>query len=264
MRLAFGCLASGSSGNSYIVRSETTDILVDAGLSGKKIADRLKLFGVDGYPDSVLITHEHSDHVQGLPVLMKKGVRVYASEGTAEAISSGEDCLCRIKPGDSFRIGDIEVTSFSVSHDAADPVAFSFFREGARITIITDTGYVTEDCFRFMKKADILVLESNHDESMLRIGRYPWFLKQRILGSEGHLSNEAAAQAVARMLAEDVMSGERKYRKLLLAHLSKENNFPQMAVATMNNVLESKGFSCGKDISLETLSRTEASKLFVI
>ena len=115
-----------------------------------------------------------------------------------------------------------------------------------------------------MKKADILVLESNHDESMLRIGRYPWFLKQRILSKEGHLSNEAAAEAVLRVLMEESLGGDIKYRKLLLAHLSKENNFPEMAMATMGNILESKGFACGRDISVEALSRTEASKLFVI
>ena len=266
MRLALGCLASGSSGNSYLVKSETTSVLVDAGISGKKIFERLKYFGVEDAPAGVLITHEHTDHISGLPVLLKKGIAAYMSEGTAKAIS---DKLCEgryfgIRAGESFTLGDIRISSFPVSHDAADPVGFSFEREGACISIITDTGYVTEDCYRYMKKADILVLESNHDESMLRIGRYPWFLKQRILGEEGHLSNEAAAQAVANMLLEESLTGNTKHRKLLLAHLSRENNFPQMALATMSNVLESKGFSAGRDISLETLSRTEASKLFVI
>ena len=266
MRLALGCLASGSSGNSYLVKSESTSILVDAGISGKKILERLGYFGVKGCPDAVLITHEHSDHIQGLPALMKKGVKAYASEGTSKALSGTMKCegLEEIRKGESFLLGDITVSSFSVSHDAADPLGFSFEKDGACVSIITDTGYVTEDCYRYMKKADILVLESNHDESMLRIGRYPWFLKQRILSDSGHLSNEAAAQAVARMLMEDALGGTPRFRKLLLAHLSRENNFPEMAMATMSNILESKGFSCGRDISLETLSRTEASKLFVI
>ena len=266
MRLALGCLASGSSGNSYLVKSESTSILVDAGISGKKILERLKYFGVSGYPEGVLITHEHSDHIQGLPALLKKGVCVYANEGTAKAISESlrSDTFTRITTGEKFYIGDIEVSSFSVSHDAAEPVGFSFEKDEACISIITDTGYVTEDCYRYMKKADILVLESNHDESMLRIGRYPWFLKQRILSKEGHLSNEAAAEAVLRVLMEESLGGDIKYRKLLLAHLSKENNFPEMAMATMGNILESKGFACGRDISVEALSRTEASKLFVI
>ena len=266
MRLALGCLASGSSGNSYLVKSESTSILVDAGISGKKILERLKTFGVSGCPEGVLITHEHSDHIQGLPALMKKGVCVYANEGTARAISESlrSGSFTQITTGEKFYIGDIEVSSFSVSHDAAEPIGYSFEKDGACISIITDTGYVTDDCYRYMRKADILVLESNHDESMLRIGRYPWFLKQRILSKSGHLSNEAAAEAVSRILLQDSLGGEIKYRKLLLAHLSKENTFPEMAVATMTNVLESKGFSCGKDISLETLSRTEASKLFII
>jgi len=266
MRLALGCLASGSSGNSYIVRSETTSILVDAGISGKRIFEHLNYFGVEGIPDGVLITHEHSDHIKGLPVLLKRGIKLYANEGTAKAIfqSQKDQDYVQIRTGENFYLGDIEVSSFSVSHDAAEPVGFSFEKDGACISIITDTGIVTEDCYRFMRKADILVLESNHDESMLRIGRYPWFLKQRILGKEGHLSNEAAAQAVVRMLKEDSLSGNRKYRKLLLAHLSKENNFPQMAMATMSNVMEMNGFVLNRDVSAEILSRDEASKLFVI
>ena len=143
-------------------------------------------------------------------------------------------------------------------------MGFSFEKDGACISIVTDTGVVTEACREYMKKADILVLESNHDESMLRIGRYPWFLKQRILGEEGHLSNEAAAKAVAKMLEEEAQRDEKKYRKLLLAHLSRENNFPQMALATMENVLEDRGFVPGRDISVETLSRTEISSLYVL
>ena len=266
MRLAIGCIASGSSGNSYMIRSESTAILVDAGISGKRIMEGLKYFGLEGMPEGVLITHEHSDHINGLPVLLKKGIKIYANEGTAEAIRGNLAIsdLEKITTGERFNIGDIEVSSFSVSHDAAEPVGFSFERDGACISIITDTGYVTDDCYKYMKKADILVLESNHDESMLRIGRYPWFLKQRILGNKGHLSNEAAAQAVARVLLEDSLGGRPKYRKLLLAHLSKENNFPQMALATMSNVLESKGFSCERDISVETLSRTSPSELYIL
>ena len=266
MRLAFGCLASGSSGNSYLVKSESTSILVDAGISGKKIFERLNAFGVCGYPDGVLITHEHTDHIQGLPALMKKGIHIYANDGTAGAIFNdpSKADLFRIVTGESFNIGDIRVSSFPVSHDAAEPVGFSFEREGACISIVTDTGYVNDECLRYMEKADILILESNHDENMLRIGRYPWFLKQRILGSEGHLSNEAAAEAVAGIFTRENECGASKYRKLLLAHLSKENNFPEMAMATMSNILESRGVSLGKDISVETLSRTEVSKLYIV
>ncbi|MBR0481408.1 MAG: MBL fold metallo-hydrolase [Firmicutes bacterium] len=266
MRLALGCIASGSSGNSYLVKSENVSILVDAGISGKRILEGLKAFGVTDTPKGVLITHEHSDHIQGLPALTKRGVTVYANKETGRALSQSlrSGSFSEIKTGEVFSIGDIKISSFSVSHDAADPIGYSFEKDGACVSIITDTGYVTEDCFRYMKKADILVLESNHDESMLRIGRYPWFLKQRILSDAGHLSNEAAAQAVVRMLLEDSLAGNIKYRKLLLAHLSQENNFPEMAMATMSNILESKGFCCGRDISVETLSRSSPSKLFVI
>ena len=266
MRLAIGCIASGSSGNSYLIKSEKANILVDAGISGRRILEGLKGYGVEGCPESILITHEHTDHVQGLGALLKKGAKLYVNDGTADALSPGikEPFFNRFKTGEKFLLGDIEVSSFPVSHDAAEPVGFSFEKEGACISIITDTGYVTDECYKYMEKADILVLESNHDESMLRVGRYPWFLKQRILGKEGHLSNEAAAQALAEVMRIDSLKGEVKYRKVLLAHLSKENNFPQMAIATMSNVLETKGFSVNRDVSLEILSRTEASRLYVI
>ena len=265
MKLAIGSLASGSGGNSYLIKSESTSLLVDAGISAKQITERLKGYGC-GLPDAILVTHEHSDHIQGLPVLLKKGISLYVNEGTKSAMSFlPETCDVRVfNTGDSFEIGDISVSSFPLSHDAAEPSGFSFSREGACVSIITDTGYVTPSCFRYMQSADVLVLESNHDESILRVGRYPWFLKQRILSDKGHLSNEAAAKALAEVLLRDELCGKEKKRLVLLAHLSKENNFPQMALATMSNVLENKGFVVGKSVMIDTLSRTESSPLYML
>ena len=268
MKLALGSLASGSSGNCYLVKTEKTKLLVDAGISGKQIFERLEKYGVKDLPDAVLITHEHSDHIAGIPALSKKGVEIISNEKTLSAIC--EKCSSKIgskrtiTTGQRFSVGDIEIESFALSHDAADPCGFSFFSGGACISIITDTGYVTADCYKYMQKSQLLVLESNHDESMLRIGRYPWFLKQRILSNKGHLSNETAANALVDVLKMDRLSGREQMRTVLLAHLSKENNFPEMAVATFNNILEAEGFSAGKDVDLKTLSRTEQSGLYVL
>lgn len=265
MKLAISALASGSSGNCYVIASDNTTILVDAGISGKQIFKNLQDLSREKI-DAALITHEHSDHIKGLAALKTRGVKVYTNQKTLEAIEKiGLETDAEIfETGSSFLIGDIQVSSFSVSHDAADPCGFSFSKDDSAISIITDTGYVTPDCYKYMQCADILVLESNHDESMLRVGRYPWFLKQRILGKKGHLSNEAAANALLEVLKLDELSGRQRQRLVLLAHLSKENNFPEMAKATMGNILESNGFSVGKTINIITLERDNPSPLYIL
>ena len=265
MNMAICSLSSGSSGNSYLVLSETTALLIDAGVSAKQIGVRLQSLGLStDMLNAVLITHEHQDHVKALPVLMKKlDVPFLATGGTAEAVR--QTCprdFEIIVPGRSFNIGDIEVLPFRVSHDAAEPVGFRFRASQKQISIVTDTGCVTGEIYENMKGSDILVLESNHDENILRIGRYPWFLKQRIISDKGHLSNDAAAEALARLLSEERSSGSEKDRLVLLAHLSRENNFPEMALATVQNVLEEKGVA-GRRTRVETLSRTEISPLYL-
>ena len=276
MKLAIGSIASGSSGNCYIIKSETTNILVDAGVSAKRICEGMEAFGVSSLPDAILLTHEHSDHICGLPTFLKKEVDIFASCGTIcgiedfcekqknKTVSSEEIEINPIAAGESFVIGDIEVSSFAVSHDAREPLGFSFRKDGCCISVITDTGYITPDCSRYMSLADVLVLESNHDESMLRIGKYPYYLKQRILGKTGHLSNETAARGLSEVLKKDIPCGNEKKRTVLLAHLSRENNFPQMAMATFENVLACEGIRPGGNLRLETLSRTERSALYII
>jgi len=265
MNLAISSLASGSSGNCYLITSENTSILVDAGISGKQILLRLANVGKASV-DALLVTHEHSDHVAGLPIMLKQGVKLYINQKTLTAVQKEKEICAHyvFNTGETFTIGDINVSSFSLSHDAADPSGFSFEKNGKCITIITDTGYVTDDCYSYMNKSDILVLESNHDESMLRVGRYPWFLKQRILGNKGHLSNDAAAEALVKILKLSEMQNKEKDRIVLLAHLSKENNFPEMALATMENILERDGFCIGPKLKVETLSREEQSKMYII
>lgn len=263
MDLAICSLASGSSGNCYLIKSNRAAILVDAGISAKQIGLRLSALGMATEDIcAVLITHEHSDHTKGISALSKiEGVNFYLNEKTlagAGALDLGES-LRLFTTGESFEIEDINISSFHLSHDAADPSGFSFESGGKRISIVTDTGVVTEEIYENVKDSDILVLESNHDENILKMGRYPWFLKQRILSELGHLSNEAAAD-----LLQKICRGSAKPRQILLAHLSAENNFPEMALATVNNILEAEGFPVGKDIKLSVLSRTEASPLYLV
>ncbi len=269
MELALCSLASGSSGNCFLIKTEDTAVLVDAGISGRQTAERLAALGLSMKDISaVLITHEHADHIKGLRVVQKaSGAKVFASRGTLLGIPFADELMeaQTFCPGEVFPIGSISVQSFATSHDAAEPCGFSFTAGSRQVTIVTDTGCVTDGCFKNMLGADILVLESNHDESVLRMGRYPWFLKQRILSDAGHLSNEAAANALLKVLQYEAESGGPvKSRLVLLAHLSKENNFPEMALATMSNILGAGGFAEGSGLQLRVLSRSEPSPLYIL
>lgn len=264
MTLSFCSFSSGSSGNCYLIKSENTALLVDAGISGKKILEGLEktqtkldlLLGL-------LITHEHSDHTKSIRVLTKKhsGLQAYANEKTWSMI--GLD-ICEgqkktFATGQTFFIGDIEVKPFQVSHDAADPVGFSFYSKGKQISVVTDTGYLSQEIMGEITNADILILEANHDVDMLKMGRYPWFLKQRVLGEEGHLSNVAAGEALVKLITE-----KEKERRVLLAHLSRENNFPEMAYQTVKNILEEANYYIGKHIQLNTIIRDEISCVYEV
>ena len=263
MALSFCSLSSGSSGNSYLVQSSETALLVDAGISALKIRKGLESIGTDFEKlAGLLITHEHIDHVRSIKTLSKKnGIDIYANQNTWAAmnIEVSEERKRIFSTGESFSIGDIEIKPFNVYHDAKEPVGFSFYNDGKQISIVTDTGCVNESIISEIADADLLVLEANHDVNMLKIGRYPWFLKQRVLGDEGHLSNEAAAEALLRIL-----DGNMKERQVLLAHLSKENNFPQMAYQTVKNILEERDFYIGKHINVSTIVRDEISFVYQI
>lgn len=260
MGLKFCSFSSGSNGNCYLVKSDNTAILVDAGISAKKILNGLSETNTNEV-DAILITHEHSDHIRSLSTISKRlcGLKTYANKKTWLAIDEKlkVDNQNTFITGESFKIGDIGINSFSVSHDAAEPVGYSFFKGGKQISIVTDTGLVDEGLYREIKNADILVLEANHDVDMLKIGKYPWFLKQRILGDNGHLSNESAAEILVRLLSE-----KEKKRKIFLAHLSRENNFPEMAYQTVKNILEEGNYYIGKHLELATIIRDEVSLVY--
>lgn len=261
--MRFCSVASGSSGNSYIIASEKTALVLDAGVSCKRIIAGIERVGrTAGDIAAVLVTHEHSDHIRGLAALKKKliNAEIYASGGSWDGLSpelSGSE----ITPGELFAVGDIEVTAFPLSHDAEEPVGFSFKADGTKLAVVTDTGIITEEIFSEIKDAAFLVLEANYEEEMLLTGRYPYFLKQRIKGKYGHLSNVDAAEAIA-----GIFRGSERPRlnTVLLAHLSKENNHPDLAFETVRSYLSGSGIELGRDLSLGTLRRDAMSELFYV
>ena len=206
-----------------MVATERTRILVDAGLSRKETFERLAAAGVA--PESltaILITHEHTDHIGGLqPIARKLGIPVYLSRLTAPAIPWGEftPTLEMFAAGASFTIGDIDVTSFTIPHDAADPVGYSFRAEGVKVSIATDLGYLPESIAFHLRGSDLVLLESNHDLEMLKVGPYPWAVKQRVMGRMGHLSNEVACRFLKDQLDTSTST-------VILGHLSEHNNHP--------------------------------------
>ena len=239
-------LASGSRGNSALIASTTTRVLVDVGLSCREITRRLRASGED--PSSlsaILITHEHSDHITGLRVMANKyQIPVFMTGATHQAWkreardSRGApcslDCLEIFEAGRSFEIGDICITPFTIPHDAVDPVGFTLRTEGVKVSIATDLGYLPVSVKHHLRGSDVLLIESNHDLEMLRNGPYPWVVKQRVMSRVGHLSNEALAE----FLTTDY-DGSAAY--VILAHLSEQNNHPEIVRGAAERALQRHG-----------------------
>jgi phosphoribosyl 1,2-cyclic phosphodiesterase len=209
-----------------LVATERTRILVDAGLSRKEIFTRLKAIDVD--PESlsaILITHEHGDHIAGLqPIARKLDIPVYMSRLTAPTIPWPDEYVPKLElfaAGESFVVGDIDVTSFTIPHDAADPVGFTCRSEGIKVSIATDLGYMPDSIRFHLRGSDVVLLEANHDLEMLKVGPYPWSIKQRIMGRNGHLSNDVACNFVRDHLDSSTST-------LILGHLSSQNNHPEL------------------------------------
>ncbi|MCI5622613.1 MULTISPECIES: MBL fold metallo-hydrolase [Anaerostipes] len=228
-------IASSSEGNSIFVGTDKTKLLVDCGISAKRIESALKELDLT-VPDfdGILITHEHSDHIKGLGVISRRyGIPVFATSKTIDAIFEyknlgkvEKDLFHSIDADRPFLIGDITVEASRVWHDAADPVCYSFCSDGVKASIATDLGDYDEYLVEKIYGSDILFVEANHDVNMLQVGRYPYYLKRRILGRHGHLSNERCAQ-----LIEDTATSDT--RKVYLGHLSKENNYEKLAYETV-------------------------------
>jgi len=220
------------------IRTERTRILVDAGLSKRDILARLAAIGEQPEQlDAILITHEHSDHVSGLVTLAKQlSVPIYITRLTAPAIPWGEytpklDCF---QAGTTFTVGDIDVDSFTIPHDAIDPVGFCFRAQGIKIGIVTDLGYMPDSIKFHLRGADLLVLESNHDLEMLKVGPYPWSVKQRVMGRKGHLSNDLVSDFIRRDLDTTIST-------LVLGHISEHNNHPQLVRVMGHRALDGAG-----------------------
>ena len=231
-------LASGSKGNATFVEMDGIRILIDAGISARRIKQELAALGENvEMLDGIFITHEHGDHIKGLPNLVKKyGIQTYSRPATFRAMSCYEelpgDCVNPII--DRIQLGRVAVRAFDIPHDAAAPVGY-IIQGTSRCVVATDIGNVDDRLQQMLEGAQVLVLEANHDEEMLRQGRYPYNLKQRILGPLGHLSNRRMAQVVAEL--------QRRPQKLILAHLSESNNRPELAMDTVKSVLDSYGIN---------------------
>ena len=228
-------IASGSSGNCIYVGTEEGHILIDAGISGKRIEEGLNHIGLKtAQMQGILVTHEHIDHVAGLGVLARRyGIPMYATGGTIEAIKRmssvgkiDETLFHVIEPEKTFRISDMVIEPIAISHDAADPVAYRVSAGEKSAAVMTDLGYYDERIVNKLQNLDAIVLEANHDVRMLQTGPYPYPLKQRILGNRGHLSNENSGRLLGEILHDN-------FKAAILGHLSKENNYPELAYETV-------------------------------
>jgi phosphoribosyl 1,2-cyclic phosphodiesterase len=237
-------LGSGSAGNCTLIETESTAILIDAGLSGRQISQRLDSIGrATAQLDGIILTHEHTDHTRGLATLCKlDAFPVYANRLTAEAFSSDPESCNRVKvswrlfsTGSPFNIGDLTIESFSVPHDANDPVGFTIRHDIQSIGVLTDLGHATKLVVERVRNVDVLVIESNHDVKLLQEDTArPWALKQRIMSRHGHLSNDAAASVTTEIAGE-------RLRHVLLAHLSRDCNRPELAQRVMVDQLRRIG-----------------------
>jgi len=259
MALRLCVLGSSSGGNCTYVASDTTAILVDAGLSGKETARRLAVLGVEvSSIRAICLTHEHSDHTAGLAILQRNGgLQLYANSGTIEGVELrlGQGVLKWnvFATGSPFQVGDLSIEPFSVPHDAYDPVGFVIGQGVFRVGVVTDMGVVTGLIRERLKHCNAVVVESNHDERLLKEADRPWHLKQRISGRQGHLSNEHAAELVAEIAGPELSA-------VFLAHLSEECNRPDLALRTVGRSLERLGL---KHVAVKIAPADAISDLWV-
>ncbi len=232
-------ICSGSSGNCILVKSGDTNILVDVGISNKRVEEGLDFFETSPNEiDAILVTHEHSDHIKGIGVFLRAHpVSVYATKGTIDEIlnasSTGEvdkELFEEIDSDEEFFVGDLKINSISTSHDASDSVCYRFDDGEKSCAIVTDLGYYHDELVDSLQDLDAILVEANHNKEMLEVGPYPYPLKRRILSDEGHLSNEACGQLLSEIISD-------KMQYIILGHLSKDNNYPELAFETVRNEL---------------------------
>lgn len=260
--MIFQSLFSGSSGNCLLVTHQQTGLLIDAGISGKKIEAALSAVSLSPEQISgILVTHEHKDHIHGVGILSRRyDLPIYANPLTWQAMMP---FLGKIDPANrriiennrAFDINDLEITGFSTSHDAADPIGFVINDGIHAMAVATDTGKITDDMHRMLSGKKLVVLESNHDIGMLETGPYPFPLKRRIRGEFGHLSNQDAGNLACELI-------ENGTEHLILAHLSAENNYPFLAYQATERALNEKNIFPGKDLTLEVAERSQISNCY--
>lgn len=240
----FCSLYSGSSGNSLLVETENTKILVDAGVSSKKIETALENLNINPSTiNGILITHEHSDHIQGLGTFAKKyNLPIFANQKTLDAMPKqlekiNEKNIKKFTIEEKFEIGDMQIKPFSIPHDAANPCGFNIFKDGKKISIATDIGHMTNGILKNLEDSIFVLLESNYDPEILKFSRYPYPLKSRIAGPNGHLSNEVAGKTINHLLKSGL-------QQAMLGHLSKESNFPELAYKTvLDEIVSSSNYN---------------------
>ena len=260
-------IASGSSGNCIYVGSDNTHLLVDTGISKKKIDAGLKELDIKGEElDGILITHEHSDHIQGLGVFSRKyEVPIYATPGTIEGIENyaplgrmPEGLLHPIHTDESFILGDITIDPFRISHDAKEPSGYRMNCCGKSVAVATDLGIYDEYTVSKLKSLDAVLLEANHDIHMLEVGSYPYYLKRRVMGDKGHLSNELSGRLLCDILHDNL-------KHIMLGHLSKENNYAKLAYETVKlEVTRSDNIYKGEDLDMAVARRDMISEIITV
>ena len=263
MAVRFCSLASGSDGNSFYVATDNTHILIDAGLSGKQIEKNLAAVNVQPTQiDAIFITHEHSDHIKGAGVMSRRyNIPLYATGGTWDFIENSDsigkvDMRNRryVYPEEKCIINDMRIHPFEIPHDASEPVAYSIYACGHKISLATDMGHITSTIKENLLDSSAMLLESNHDIELLKNGSYPEYLKRRVLGKNGHLSNHLAGE-----LLSELMSERLKY--VFLGHLSHENNCPTLAYDTVKDILKSNKILLENSFAMCIANRSIASEL---
>lgn len=262
--LRFISFGSGSSGNCYFLFTETDGLLIDAGIGLRTLKKHFGDYGLSlSQVHNILITHDHADHIKSVGSLSHE---YFLSVHTTRLVHRGitrNYCVSHkidaglmhfIEHGETVQIGEFCVTAFAVPHDSTDCIGYSIECQGVRFCIMTDVGEVTETMRPFIKSANYLVIEANHDMEMLMQGPYPQHLKERVSSKQGHLSNKSCAEAIVNNMSEDL-------RRVWLCHLSEENNHPELARKTVESVMRSYGVICGKDIILDVLKRKVPSEI---
>ena len=264
MELRFSPLFSGSSGNAIYVGCDDAQLLVDAGVSGSRVINELLCMGIDpSRLNAILVTHEHADHIKGIGILSRKyDLPVYATEGTWQGMYDkigqiADKNRVVFEPEQDFFIGSIDVTPFSTPHDANQSVGYTFEVDGSKLAVATDLGCIREGWLRHVIGSHAVILESNYDPDMLNAGPYPYELKKRIRSRHGHLSNDDAGHVAVEL----VRSGT---RQIILGHLSKENNFPELAMRSCELTLQMAGLTPQEDVHLYIARRDGATGMFSI